>query len=76
MRLINRLRFCGLKVSAIQAQVRALLRRYEGVFEGRQVTMPKPVQVEPVELKFVEDPKPQSVPEPRWTHAQKQVLTQ
>jgi hypothetical protein len=60
----------------IQAKVRTLLKKYEGVFEGRQVTMPKPFSAEPVELKFVSDPKPQSVPEPRWTHAQKQVLSQ
>ncbi len=52
-----------------QARVRTLLRKYEGVFEGRQITMPKPFSAEPVELKFVDDPKPQSVPEPRWTHA-------
>jgi transposase InsO family protein len=62
--------------AAIQAKVRALLRRHEGVFEGRQVTMPKPFQAEPVELKFVDNPIPQSVPEPRWTFAQKNVLTQ
>ncbi len=60
----------------IQAKVRSLLRKHEGVFEGRQVTMPKPFSAEPVTLKFVADPKPQSVPEPRWTHAQKQVLSQ
>jgi hypothetical protein len=52
----------------IQAKVRELLRQYEGVFEGRQVTMPKPFQAEPVELKFIDNPVPQSVPEPRWTH--------
>ncbi len=62
--------------AAIQAKVRALLRRHEGVFEGRQVTMPKPFQAEPVELKFIDNPIPQSVPEPRWTFAQRNVLTQ
>ncbi len=62
--------------AAIQAKVRALLRRHEGVFEGRQVTMPKPFQDEPVELKFIDNPVPQSVPEPRWTFAQQNVLTQ
>ncbi len=44
--------------AAVKAKVRALLRRYEGVFEGRQVTMPKPFQAEPVQLKFVDDPIP------------------
>ncbi len=60
----------------MQARVRELLRQYESVFEGRQVTMPKPFQAEPVELKFIENPVPQSVPEPRWTHAQRLVLSQ
>ncbi len=40
------------------------------------MTMPKPFQVEPVELKFIDNPVPQSVPEPRWTFAQCNVLTQ
>jgi hypothetical protein len=62
--------------AAIQSKVRALLRRHEGVFEGRQVTMPKPFQAEPVDLKFIDHPVPKSVPEPRWTFAQKNVLTQ
>ena len=62
--------------AAVQAKVRALLRQHEGVFEGRQVTMPKPFQADPVQLKFVDDPIPQSVPEPRWTYAQRNVLTQ
>ncbi len=60
----------------MQAKVRDLLQQYEDVFEGRQVTMPKPFQAEPVELKFIDNPVPQSVPEPRWTHAQRLVLTQ
>jgi hypothetical protein len=63
------------EVAAIQAKVRALLG-HEGVFEGRQVTMPKPFQAEPVELKFIDNPVPQSVPEPQWTFAQRNVLTQ
>jgi hypothetical protein len=58
------------------ARVRLLLKRYEGVFEGKQNTLPKPFASEPVELKFVDDPVPQSVPEPKWTFAQKQIITQ
>jgi hypothetical protein len=57
-------------------RVQAVLKRYESVFEGKQVTLPKPFATEPVELKFVDDPVPQSVPEPRWTFAQKNVITQ
>jgi hypothetical protein len=49
----------------VQTKVRNLLRKHECVFEGRQVTMPKPFSAEPVELKFVDEPKPQSIPEPR-----------
>ncbi len=37
--------------------------------------MPKPFHAESVELKFVDDPVPQSIPEPRWTYAQRNVLT-
>jgi hypothetical protein len=43
-------------------------------FQARD-SLPKPFAADPVELKFVENPKPQSVPEPRWTYAQKQILT-
>jgi hypothetical protein len=62
--------------AAAQARIRILLQQHEGVFEGRQITMPKPFQAEPVELKFIDNPVPQSIPEPRWTFAQRNVLTQ
>jgi hypothetical protein len=58
------------------ARVRTLLNRYEHVFGGRQTPLPKPFAAEPIELKFVDDPKPQAVPEPRWTFAQKHIITQ
>ncbi len=60
----------------VQAKVRELLREFADVFEGRQITMPKPFQAKPIQLKFIENPSPQSVPEPRWTHAQRLILTQ
>jgi hypothetical protein len=60
----------------VQAKLRVLLRKHESVFEGRQVTMPKPFQAEPIQLKFIDQPVPQSVPEPRWTHAQRLILSQ
>jgi hypothetical protein len=60
----------------VQAKLRVLLRKHEAVFESRQVTMPKPFQAEPIQLKFVDQPVPQSVPKPRWTHAQKLILSQ
>jgi hypothetical protein len=59
----------------LQARVRNLLREFADVFEGRQITMPKPFQAEPVALKFIDHPVPQSVPEPRWTHAQLLTLS-
>ncbi len=52
------------------AHIRTLLKRYEHVFEGGQTTLPKPFAAEPIELKFVNDPVPQAVPEPRWTFTQ------
>ncbi len=59
----------------LKGRVRALLKEYEDVFAGEQDSLPKPFAAEPVELKFVSNPEPQSVPEPRWTFAQKQILT-
>jgi hypothetical protein len=60
---------------ALQARVRGLLKQYEDVFAGLQDSRPKPFAADPVELKFVDNPEPQRIPEPRWTFAQKQVLT-
>jgi hypothetical protein len=60
---------------ALQARVRSLLKQYEDVFAGLQDSLPKPFATDPVELKFVDNPEPQSIPEPRWTFAQKQGLT-
>jgi hypothetical protein len=62
--------------AVIKAKVRNLLREFADVFEGRQITMPKPFQAEPITLKFIDHPVPQSVPEPRWTHAQRLILSQ
>jgi hypothetical protein len=57
-------------------RIRGILKEYGNVFEGKQVTLPKPFAAAPIELKFVNDPVPQSVPEPRWTFAQKNIITQ
>jgi hypothetical protein len=59
----------------IKRKVRLLIADYEDVFAGEQDSLPKPFAAEPVELKFISDPEPQSVPEPRWTFAQKQILS-
>ncbi len=60
---------------AMQLKVRRLLVEFSDVFAGEQDSLPKPFAAAPVELKFVENPQPQSVPEPRWTYAQRQILT-
>ncbi len=61
---------------AMQAKIRALfLDEYSDVFAGEQDSLPRPFTAEPVTLKFVENAEPQSIPEPRWTHAQKKILT-
>jgi hypothetical protein len=60
---------------AMQGKIRDLLAEYSDVFAGEQDSLPKPFAADPVELKFVENPSPQSIPEPRWTHAQRQILT-
>ena len=59
----------------LQSEVRRLLDEFQDVFAGEQDSLPKPFAAEPVHLKFVSNPEPQSVPEPRWTFAQKQILT-
>jgi hypothetical protein len=59
----------------LQQRVRALLDEYQDVFAGEQDSLPKSFAAEPVKLKFISNPEPQSVPEPRWTFAQKQILT-
>jgi hypothetical protein len=59
----------------MQLKIRDLLAKYSDVFAGEQDSLPKPFATDPVELKFVDNPEPQSIPEPRWTHAQRQILT-
>ncbi len=60
----------------VQERIRRMLHQYEHVFAGELDTLPKPFAAENVTLKFVDNPVPTSVPEPRWTLAQKQILTQ
>ena len=64
------------KTAEFKERVRKLLVQYEDAFAGQLDTLPKPFAADPVTLKFVENPVPQSVPEPRWTLAQRQILTQ
>jgi hypothetical protein len=60
------------------AQIRRvleLIRRCGTVFEGHQNSLPKAFAAEPITLKFKPDAKPQSIPQPRWTVAQKTIVT-
>jgi hypothetical protein len=65
---------CPAIPEAMIKKVRALLAEYSEVFAGQQNSLPKPFVADPVELKFVSNPEPHSIPEPRWTFAQRQVL--
>jgi hypothetical protein len=47
----------------LQERLRRLLVQYEDMFAGELDTLPKPFAAEPVSLKFVDHPVPQSVPE-------------
>ncbi len=60
----------------VQDRIRQMLQQHEHVFAGELDTLLKPFAAEKVTLKFVDNPVPTSVPEPRWTLAQKQILTQ
>ncbi len=56
-------------------RVKAVIKQYEKVFEGHENTLPKPFATEPITLKFKENAQPQSIPQPRWTVAQKEIVT-
>jgi hypothetical protein len=57
-------------------EVKAMIRKYyEKVFEGHENYLPKPFAMDPITLKFKPDAQPQSVPQPRWTLAQKEIVT-
>ena len=46
-------------------RVHSIIDRYKAVFEGAANTLPKPFDCPPIELQFIPNAKPQSVPEPR-----------
>jgi hypothetical protein len=56
-------------------RVLALIRKCATVFEGHQNFLPKPFAAAPITLKFKPDAEAQSIPQPRWTVAQKTILT-
>ena len=58
----------ALPPAAIKA-IRAIIKKYAKAFEGSKDALPKPFDAPPVELNFVPNPRPQCVPEPRWSFA-------
>jgi hypothetical protein len=58
----------------IQA-VKKIIQKYAKVFEGHENSLPKPFATEPITLKFKPDTQPQSIPQSRWTVAQKEIVT-
>jgi hypothetical protein len=56
-------------------RVLELIRKCATVFEAHQNSLPKPFAVAPITLKFKPDAKPQSISQPRWTVAQKTIVT-
>jgi hypothetical protein len=60
---ISEVEVCPSLPEDMKTRVRELLARHAGVFAGHQNSLPKPFAAEPVELKFVANPEPQSIPE-------------
>ena len=60
----------------IVARIRSLIQEFADVFDSSDGKLPKPFQAEPITLNFVENPVPQSIPEPRWTSANSTVIDQ
>jgi transposase InsO family protein len=72
---INAIQICpSLSSDQIKA-VKEIILKYAKVFEGHENSLPKPFATEPITLKFKHDAQPQSVPQPRWTLAQKEIVT-
>jgi hypothetical protein len=44
------------------------------VFQGSAASLPKPFDIDPIVLKFKPDARPQSAPEPRWSHAHGKIV--
>jgi hypothetical protein len=61
---------------AVIARTKAIIAKHSAVFGSSSGNLPKPFDCDPVELNFKPDCAPQSIPEPRWTHAQAKVITQ
>ncbi len=56
------------------SKVKAVIRAHAHVFEGHENSLPKPFHTEPITLKFKAGATPQSIPQPRWTVAQREIV--
>ena len=56
------------------SRVKAVIRAHAHVFEGHENSLPKPFNTEPITLKFKPGATPQSIPQPRWTVAQREIV--
>jgi hypothetical protein len=57
------------------ARLKTVILKFAKVFEGHQNSLPKSFATDPIVLKLKADAKPQSIPQPRWTVAQKEIVT-
>ena len=60
--------------ASILTRVRAIIKKHAVVFEGAANTLPKAFDLDPIELKFIPNAQPKSVPEPRWSYAYGQIV--
>ena len=52
----------------IRRKILNTIHKFLSVFEGSKGSLPKPFKTDPVELNFVKDCTPSSVPEPKWSY--------
>jgi hypothetical protein len=72
---IEAILICPDLTSDQRRRMKAVILKYAKVFEGHENSLPKPFAAEPITLKFKENAQPQSIPQPRWTVAQKEIVT-
>jgi len=71
---INSIDVCPDLPPHVQARIRAIIEKHAACFEGQSGTLPKPFDAPPVELTFLPDAEPKSIPEPRWSFAYREVI--
>jgi hypothetical protein len=59
-----------------KSRVKDVILKCAKVFEGHENSLPKPfIAAEPITLKYKDNAQPQSIPQPRWAVAQKEIVT-